>query len=173
MSELARAIPESSFACSKYLIAVSYSFLPQYANPKADLSLAFWAYSIAFLKSVDPDLPVENICFGLDELEKLLKEKTNAAIGWEEAGASAYNRDSMQKGNKIINKTLQVFGYRKIVRVCNFQHLSFLDRHTQLQLNAFFRCHSKQELIELYRVLKAYENLSQHAAEINSRHFIK
>jgi len=89
--------------------------------------------------AVDPDFSEEQICFGLDELKGQLNEKQETSIIWEEAGASAYARDFMDERNKIIIKTLQVYGYRKIALFGNFQHLKFLDGDVRLQLDCFFK----------------------------------
>jgi len=89
--------------------------------------------------AVDPDFLEEQICFGLKELKEQLNEKTQTSIIWEEAGASAYARDFMNERNKLIIKTLQVYGYRKIALFGNFQHLKFLDGDVRLQLDCFFK----------------------------------
>ncbi|MDI9395797.1 MAG: hypothetical protein QM426_10485 [Euryarchaeota archaeon] len=88
---------------------------------------------------MDPDFSEEHICFGIDELKGCLNEKREAAIVWEEAGASAYSRDFMEERNKIISKTLQVYGYRKIALYGNFQHLKFLDGDIRLQLDCIHK----------------------------------
>jgi hypothetical protein len=89
--------------------------------------------------AVDPDLLEENICFGLKELKEQLNTKQETALIWEEAGASAYNRDFMEQWNKLIVKTLQVYGYRKLALYANFQHLKFIDIDVRMQLDSFFR----------------------------------
>ncbi|MDP4225227.1 MAG: hypothetical protein Q8910_02460 [Bacteroidota bacterium] len=89
--------------------------------------------------AVDPDFSEEQICFGLKELKEQLNEKQECSIIWEEAGASAYARDFMNERNKLIIKTLQVYGYRKIALFGNFQHLKFLDGDVRLQLDCFFK----------------------------------
>lgn len=89
--------------------------------------------------AVDPDFSEEQICFGLKELKDQLNEKQECSIIWEEAGASAYARDFMNERNKLIIKTLQVYGYRKIALFGNFQHLKFLDGDVRLQLDCFFK----------------------------------
>lgn len=89
--------------------------------------------------AVDPDFSEEQITFGLDELKGQLNEKQECSIIWEEAGASAYARDFMNERNKLIIKTLQVYGYRKIALFGNFQHLKFLDGDVRLQLDCFFK----------------------------------
>lgn len=89
--------------------------------------------------AVDPDFSEEKICFGLEELKGQLNEKQECSIIWEEAGASAYSRDFMNERNKLIIKTLQVYGYRKIALFGNFQHLRFLDGDVRLQLDSFVK----------------------------------
>lgn len=89
--------------------------------------------------AVDPDFSEEQITFGLEELKGQLNEKQNCSIIWEEAGASAYSRDFMNERNKLIIKTLQVYGYRRIALFGNFQHLKFLDGDVRLQLDCFFK----------------------------------
>jgi hypothetical protein len=89
--------------------------------------------------AVDPDFSEEQICFGLKELKEQLNEKQETSVIWEEAGASAYARDFMVERNKIIIKTLQVYGYRKIALFGNFQHLKFLDGDVRLQLDCFMK----------------------------------
>lgn len=89
--------------------------------------------------AVDPDFSEEQICFGLKELKDQLNEKKECSIIWEEAGASAYARDFMNERNKLIIKTLQVYGYRKIALFGNFQHLKFLDGDVRLQLDCFVK----------------------------------
>lgn len=89
--------------------------------------------------AVDPDFSEEQICFGLKELKEQLNEKQETSIIWEEAGASAYARDFMNERNKLIIKTLQVYGYRKIALFGNFQHLKFLDGDVRLQLDCFMK----------------------------------
>ena len=89
--------------------------------------------------AVDPDFSEEQICFGLEELKGQLNEKQECSIIWEEAGASAYARDFMNERNKLIIKTLQVYGYRKIALFGNFQHLKFLDGDVRLQLDCFMK----------------------------------
>lgn len=89
--------------------------------------------------AVDPDFSEEQICFGLKELKEQLNEKQNCSIIWEEAGASAYARDFMNERNKLIIKTLQVYGYRRIALFGNFQHLKFLDGDVRLQLDCFMK----------------------------------
>lgn len=96
-----------------------------------------WCLSAAC--AVDPDLTEENICFGIPELKAQLNEKTETAIIWEEAGTSAYSRDFMDERNKLISKTLQVYGYRKIALFGNFQHLKYLDGDIRLQLDCFIK----------------------------------
>ncbi len=89
--------------------------------------------------AVDPDFSEEQICFGLKELKDQLNEKQKCSIIWEEAGASAYARDFMNERNKLIIKTLQVYGYRRIALFGNFQHLKFLDGDVRLQLDCFMK----------------------------------
>ena len=45
----------------------------------------------------------------------------------------------MNERNKLIIKTLQVYGYRKIALFGNFQHLKFLDGDVRLQLDCFIK----------------------------------
>lgn len=89
--------------------------------------------------AVDPDITEENICFSIKELKAQLNERTETAIIWEEAGTSAYSRDFMDERNKLISKTLQVYGYRKIAIWGNFQHLKYLDGDIRLQLDSFIK----------------------------------
>lgn len=96
-------------------------------------------FCLAAACAVDPDFSEEQITFGLKELKEQLNEKTNTSIIWEEAGASAYSRDFMDERNKLISKTLQVYGFRKIALFGNFQHMKFLDGDIRLQLDSFFR----------------------------------
>lgn len=96
-------------------------------------------FCLAAAGAVDPDFNEEKICFGINELKKVLNDGKECAVVWEEAGASAYSRDFMDERNKIISKTLQVYGFRKIALYGNFQHLKFLDGDIRLQLDCFFR----------------------------------
>lgn len=96
-------------------------------------------FCLAAASAVDPDFSEDKICFGIEELKKTLNEETEASVVWEEAGASAYSRDFMDERNKIISKTLQVYGYRKIALFGNFQHLKFLDGDIRLQLDCFHK----------------------------------
>ena len=106
--------------------------------------------------AVDPDITSENICFGLDELKAQLNEKTDTSIIWEEAGASAYSRDFMNERNKLIVKTLQVYGYKKISIFGNFQHLKYLDGDIRLQLDAFFKMKANHQLIDKTPITHTY-----------------
>lgn len=105
-------------------------------------------FCLAAASAVDPDFSEEKICFGIDELKQALTVNTESAIIWEEAGASAYSRDFMDERNKIISKTLQVYGYRKIALYGNFQHLKFLDGDIRLQLDCFHKLKSVNHFTE-------------------------
>lgn len=98
--------------------------------------------------AIDPNFNEEQICFGLKDLKEQLNTKTKTSIIWEEAGTSAYSRDFMQTANKLIIKTLQVYGYRKIALLGNFQHLKFLDGDVRLQLDCFFKLVSNQQFVD-------------------------
>nr|CAH2570339.1 similar to protein 16 from Haloarcula hispanica virus 1 [uncultured archaeal virus] len=89
--------------------------------------------------AVDPDFTEEQICFGLKELKAQMIEKTETSLLWEEAGESAYNRDFMTDGNKLIVKRMQVYGYRKIALFANYQHMKFLDGDVRLQLDCIIK----------------------------------
>lgn len=101
--------------------------------------------ALATCSAIDPDFSEENIVFTLNELKMSLKEKKETAVMWDEASVTAYSRDFMQEANKVLNKVIQVYGYKKIALCCTFQHLNFLDSHTRLQIDTIFRCFAKSK----------------------------
>lgn len=106
--------------------------------------------------AIDPDFSTEQICFDLKDLKQQLTTKTKTSIVWEEVGTSAFARDFMNERNKILVKTLQVFGYKKLAILGNFQHMKFIDGDVRLQLDFFFKMTSTQEIIEGQAITKAY-----------------
>lgn len=102
--------------------------------------------TLAMACRIDPDITVENICFGAKELTQALKEKENTVVIWEEAGAAGgYNRDWHSPANKMINKTLQVYGEKRIAILANLQHLKVIDPQVQIQIDCIFRCFAEHE----------------------------
>ncbi|AKB34791.1 hypothetical protein MSSAC_0201 [Methanosarcina siciliae C2J] len=104
---------------------------------KSELSLA-----TAF--AIDPDFPIDNICFSFDELKALLTDDTirKQPIVWEEASVTAYNREFMDEVNILLNKYFQVFGFRNLAVIANFQHINLLDYQVRMQLDVLLRCKS-------------------------------
>lgn len=96
-------------------------------------------------KLIDPDFSIDKVCFTSEELMEKVKEYTNSAIVYDEAAVTAYSRDFMTKINKALNKTLQVFGYRRLAIMMTLQYLPMLDIHSQLLTDVVFRCHSSLE----------------------------
>lgn len=102
--------------------------------------------TLAMACRIDPDITTENICFGAKELTQALKEKENTVVIWEEAGAAGgYNRDWHSPANKMINKTLQVYGEKRIAILANLQHLKVIDPQVQIQIDCIFRCFAEHE----------------------------
>lgn len=100
--------------------------------------------SIVLGKAINPDFSVDDICFSFDELKHILTDDSirRKPIVWEEASVTAYSRDFQEEINKQLNKYFQVFGFRNLSVIANFQHLSLLDNHTRMQLDCLFRCKS-------------------------------
>lgn len=104
---------------------------------KSELSLA-----TAF--AIDPDFPIDNICFSFDELKAILTDDTvrKQPVVWEEASVTAYNREFMDEVNILLNKYFQVFGFRNLAVIANFQHINLLDYQVRMQLDVLLRCKS-------------------------------
>lgn len=104
--------------------------------------------TLAMACRIDPDITVENICFGAKELTAALREKSNTAIIWEEAGAAGgYNRAWYSPANMLVNKTLQVYGEKRIAILANLQHLNILDLQVRVQIDCIFKCFSDHEKV--------------------------
>lgn len=106
--------------------------------------------------AIDPNFTEEQICFSIEDLKQQLNTKQQAAIIWEEASTSAYSRDFMTERNKAIIKALQVYGFRKIALLGNFQHLRTLDADLRLQLNTVFRMNAHHHLVDGVPVTQTY-----------------
>lgn len=111
---------------------------------------------LAMCSAIDPDITEENIVFTLNDLRAAFREKSNTAIMWDEASVSAYNRDFMQEANKLINKSIQVFGYKRLGLCSTFQHLNFLDSHAQMQLDCIFKCYSNKKIVDEQMVVNTF-----------------
>jgi hypothetical protein len=100
--------------------------------------------SIATAFAIDPDFPIENICFSFDELKAILTDDAirKQPVVWEEASVTAYNREFMEEVNIILNKYFQVFGFRNLAVIANFQHINLLDYQVRMQLDVLLRCKS-------------------------------
>jgi hypothetical protein len=100
--------------------------------------------SIATAFGINPDFQSDNICFSFDELKAKLTDDAvkRDVLVWEEASVTAYNRDFMDEVNKTLNKYFQVFGFRNLAIIANFQHLSLLDYQTRMQLDVLLKCKS-------------------------------
>mgnify|MGYP000890491851 CR=1 FL=1 len=96
-------------------------------------------FSLCMAHAIDSGFDESQIAFGVEELKQLLTHKQNKAIIFEEAGAGAFNRDFMLESNKLLVKTLQIFGYKRLQIIANLQHINFLDSALRLQLNTIFR----------------------------------
>lgn len=121
--------------CKNSFLHNNSSFMASIGQRRSGKSV----FTLGACCKVDPDFSEEQICFGLDELKEQLNEKTNTSILWEEAGASAFARDFMAEENKMIVKTLQVYGFKKLAIFGNFQHLMYLDSDVRLQLDCIFK----------------------------------
>jgi hypothetical protein len=97
--------------------------------------------TIASCHALNPDFEIDDICFSFEDLKRILNDHTikKKPIAWEEASVTAYNRDFMEDVNKKLNKYFQVFGFRNLAIIANFQHLSLLDNHTRMQLDVLLR----------------------------------
>ncbi|AAM04972.1 hypothetical protein [Methanosarcina acetivorans] len=120
-AKMTDAINDSSF----------FAFLGDRGTGKSTMSICQ-----AF--AIDPDFDPANVCFSFEELKEIITNKRKVPAVWEEAGVGAYSRDFMNQVNKDLNKFFQVFRYRRIAVIANFQHLSLLDNHTRLQLDVAF-----------------------------------
>lgn len=94
--------------------------------------------SIVQAHAIDPDITTESLCFDIPDVIDCLKKLNRTAILWEEGGVGAYSRDFMTKKNKNINKVLQVFRFKNIVMISNFQSLDLFDNHARRQINKLF-----------------------------------
>lgn len=104
--------------------------------------------AIAQIHLIDPDVTTENVVFTFDDLRKAVYSKTKAAILWDESGVTAYSRDFMTNVNKLINKFMQVYGYRRISIHTTFQHLQFIDNQLRQQMDALYWCYGKDYVNE-------------------------
>jgi DNA-binding transcriptional regulator YiaG len=86
---------------------------------------------------------VENVFFDAKDVVKALKTKGKEAISFEELGVSMYSRDFMKKGNKDINKVMQMFRYRNLIITMNFQGMTHIDNHARQQMDVIMWCRSK------------------------------
>ncbi|MCQ1534835.1 helix-turn-helix transcriptional regulator [Methanosarcina sp. KYL-1] len=119
-----------------------YAFIGRRRSGKSVISLAMAC-------RIDPDITAENICFGAKQLTDALKSMEKTSIVWEEAtAAGGYNRDWHSPGNAIVNKTLQVYGEKRIAIVANLQHLKILDPQVQVQTDCIFRCWAEHEKLD-------------------------
>lgn len=96
---------------------------------------------------IDPDFDTERIVFHLDEFKDCMKDENtqDCSVMWDEASVSAYNRDYQQEANKVLNKLMQVYGFRRVAINCTFIHLNFLDKHTRTVLDMLFKCHYRRQ----------------------------
>jgi len=100
--------------------------------------------SIVMGHAINPDFSIDDICFSFEELKSILTDDAirRRPIVWEEASVTAYSRDFQDEINKELNKYFQVFGFRNLSLIANFQHLSLLDNHTRMQLDVLLKCKS-------------------------------
>jgi len=76
------------------------------------------------------DFPVENICFGVEQVMKLLasgKLRRGEVIIVEEAGVNLGSRDWQSKMSKMFNYILQSFRSMNLALFLNLPYLSMLD----------------------------------------------
>ncbi len=116
--------------------SILYSFLGRRRAGKSTLTLAV-------LKKCDPDMDTEQIVFSNEEFRKATRELSNCALFWDEPSVTAYSRDYQDEANRLLNKTLQVFGFKKLVIGLAYQHASFLDKHTRWLVDVYFICSSR------------------------------
>lgn len=99
--------------------------------------------SIVQAFALDKDFSTDLLVFEVKDMIGIIKENNRVPVVWEEAGVGMYSRDFMTKTNKQINKVMQMFRYKNIVLISNFQHLGLLDNHARMQINKIFWCKSK------------------------------
>ena len=116
--------------------SVLYSFLGRRRAGKSTLTLAV-------LKKCDPDMTVDQIVFTNKEFREAVKEYKGRAIMWDEPGVTAYSREYQDEANRLLNKTLQVFGFKKLIIGLAYQHAGFLDKHTRWLVDVYFICRSE------------------------------
>ena len=122
-----------------------YCFLGDRGTGKSTLSYIMAHAIIRQLKILrrPTEFSIDHVCFSTDDLVKFLRTKQNAIVVWEESGVGAYSRDFMTKSNKDLNKIFQMFRYKNIILISNFQHLNLLDKHARMQINRVFWLKSK------------------------------
>ena len=107
--------------------------------------------ALAMCKLIDPDFSIEQIVFTAREFKEAAKKFRGRAILWDEASVTAYSRDFQEEVNKMINKLLQVYGYRRLAICMTLQHLNFLDKHTRSLAEVVFKCFYKWDESEKLR----------------------
>jgi len=112
-------------------------------------------FELARCKKIYPDFSEEDIVFDAKEFMSLIQDPKvkHQALFWDEPSVTAYNRDYQQEVNKLLNKVLQVFGFKELAISCAFPHLSFLDTQTQMHMDAllkFKRVYTKTGEIRVY-----------------------
>jgi hypothetical protein len=87
----------------------------------------------------------ENLCFSSGEIIKAIKNENTkrTVLVLEELGVSAYSRNFMTQSNKELNQIMQMFRYKNVVLISNFQALTHVDNHIRSQLDVLFWCRSK------------------------------
>ena len=86
------------------------------------------------------EFPVENICFGVDEVMKRLSEgnlRKGEVLIVEEAGVNLGSRDWQQKFSKMFNYILQSFRSMNIALFFNLPYLSMLDSQARHLLHYY------------------------------------
>ncbi|RLI84564.1 hypothetical protein DRP07_00655 [Archaeoglobales archaeon] len=107
--------------------------------------------ALALCKKIDPDMTIEQVVFTNKEFRDATREYKKAAIFWDEPSVTAYSREYQDEANRLLNKTLQVFGYKRLVIALAYQHASFLDKHTRWLVDVYFICSSEINVNELSR----------------------
>jgi len=124
--------------------SILFSFLGRRRSGKSTLTLAV-------LKKIDPDMTTEQVVFTNKDFREATREYKEAAIFWDEPSVTAYSREYQEEANRLLNKTLQVFGYRKLVIGLAYQHADFLDKHTRWLVDVYFLCSSSINVDKLSR----------------------
>ncbi|AKB36127.1 hypothetical protein MSSAC_1537 [Methanosarcina siciliae C2J] len=86
---------------------------------------------------------VDNIFFDAKDVLEAVKTKSNTVLFLEELGVSAYSRNFMHDQNKLLNLAFQMFRFKNIIIIANFQAMTHIDNHLRSQLDLVFWCASR------------------------------